>query len=172
MNIISRLLSCLSSKRSGAVYLTKLPTHILLQICDYLPSQAKGCLVLTSKTFSYLLPYARSGLRLPSEFSMAKETVDYPLQWQNQRYIFLRLLEVDLHPHQFLCWDCFTLHSRTAFSKFRRLLELRICWPKGRIWTKNFCELLPRRVHETSSVSGDAGWNRRPLPMQCTYHKY
>lgn len=136
MSTIKRRRFCLFSKRSRAVYLTKLPTHILLQICDHLPPSAVGCLALTSKTFSFLLPDARSGLRLPSEYSMAGKTVNYPSQYQHQRYIFLRLLEVDLHPHRFLCWDCFTLHPRTAFSEYVCRNEVKLSRRMGHIWTR------------------------------------
>ena len=136
MPTIKGRLSCLFSKRSRAVYLIKLPAHILLQIWEHLPASAKGCLALTSKKLSFLLPNARSGLQLPSESFIAGNTMKYPSQYQNQRYIFLRLLEVDLHPHQFLCWDCFTLHPRTAFSEYSCRNEVRSSRRRGRIWTR------------------------------------
>ena len=113
-----RRLCGIFSKRSNGEYLTKLPNEILYQISDYLPASSLGCLALTSKTFGFLLPEARSILQLSSEYSMVGQTVKYPWQCQSQRYLFLRLLEMDINPHHFLCWDCFTLHPRTAFSKF------------------------------------------------------
>ena len=136
MSIITRRLSCLFSNRSRAVYLTKLPTHILLQTYDSLPASAIGCLALTSKAFSFLLPDARSGLQLPSESLIVGETVVYPSQYQHQRYIFSRLLEIDLHPHQFLCWDCFTLHPRTAFDEYVCREEIRLSRRRVQFWTR------------------------------------
>ena len=135
MSKVKCRLSGLLSKRSRLDYLTKLPINVLLLICDHLPASSIGCLVLTAKAFSILLPDARSGLQLPSECSAAGQTLNYPWQGQPQRYIFLRLLEVDLRPHQFLCRDCFTLHPWTAFSSPARVDELRARRARGRPWT-------------------------------------
>lgn len=123
----------LFSNRSTAACLTKLPTHILLHICSYLPTHAKGCLALTSKVFTFLLRDARLGLQFNPEGSMAGKPFNHLTECHHQRYIFLRLLEVDLRPYQFLCWDCFRLHPRTAFSEFNCQAEVRLSRQRGPI---------------------------------------
>lgn len=122
---------------SEVVSLTDLPTDILVRICNHLPVHAKGCLALTSKAFSFLLHDARSGLQFRPECSMAGIRFNYPSECHNQRYIFLRLLEVDLHPHQFLCWDCFTLHSRAAFSASTRWAEVKLCRRRSHLFSRD-----------------------------------
>ena len=110
--------------RRRVLLLDLLPTEILLLIIEHCSASAKGCLALTCRRFSHLLPAdALRELRMPREQKLEVWSWDSPPECQLERYNFLRLLEEDLRYKYLFCWDCFILHPRHNLSPASRRSE-------------------------------------------------
>ena len=104
-----------------------MPIEIILIIARNLPPSSRAPFALTCTRFWDAMPRRaiwpldepreRLGMlkELPSNFQ--ESTMSDPQLFQPGRWEFLRLLERDIGDKWLLCFDCFMLHPRHAFSK-------------------------------------------------------